>query len=606
MLLLVLAAAPTAVRGQVRVGPELQVNTYTPGFQGTPAVAADAAGGFVVVWNSQGQDGSGRGVFARWHDASGTPLGGSETRVNAHTSSDQDLPKVASTPDGRVVVVWYSYGQDGSGSGIFARQYASATAPPGPEFQVNTYTSSSQRWPAVAADASGNFVVVWFGDLQDGHQEGIVGRRYDALGQPRGGEFLVNTYTTNQQQLPRVASDAAGNFIVLWNSSQQDGDGGGVFAQRYDATGARVGGEFQVNTHTTGYQASADVAFDAQGNFVVVWRDLGNPFQVRGQRYDSAGVKRGAEFRVDISTTGAHSPAVAVDPEGAFVVTWTGDDGSGSGILGRRYDSRGNPEGGEFRVNPTAAGSQYISSVAADARGHFVAVWDVWGHDGSDRGVFGQRFRPELIFRDDFEDGTLGAWSSSATDGGDLSLSALAGLNFTNIGIQGQVDDTAGIYVQDDRPDDEGRYRARFYFDPNGFDPGEALGRFRTRIFIAFSEAPTRRVMAIVLRRQSGQYSLRIRARRDDNTQADTPFIPITDGPHVIEFDLKRASGPGVDDGYLDMYIDGDIVAGLLPVPNSLSEVDFVRMGALSVKQGASGTMYWDEFESRRQNGIGP
>jgi hypothetical protein len=40
--------------------------------------------------------------------------------------------------------------------------------------------------------------------------------------------------------------------------------------------------------------------------------------------------------------------------------------------------------------------------------------------------------------------------------------------------------------------------------------------------------------------------------------------------------------------------------------PNSLSEVDFVRMGALSVKLGASGTMYWDEFESRRQNGIGP
>ena len=36
-----------------------------------------------------------------------------------------------------------------------------ATAQPqGPQFQVNTYTTSSQRGPAVAADGSGNLVVV--------------------------------------------------------------------------------------------------------------------------------------------------------------------------------------------------------------------------------------------------------------------------------------------------------------------------------------------------------------------------------------------------------------------------------------------------------------
>jgi hypothetical protein len=29
-------------------------------------------------------------------------------------------------------------------------------------------------------------------------------------------------------------------------------------------------------------------------------------------------------------------------------------------------------------------------------------------------------------------------------------------------------------------------------------------------------------------------------------------------------------------------------------------------MGALSVKPGASGTLYWDEFESRRDDYIGP
>ena len=53
------------------------------------------------------------------------------------------------------------------------------------------------------------------------------------------------------------------------------------------------------------------------------------------------------------------------------------------------------------------------------------------------------------------------------------------------------------------------------------------------------------------------------------------------------------------------LSIDGE-PAFLLGLDNDLAEVDFVRMGALSVKAGANGTMYWDEFESRRQGAIGP
>jgi hypothetical protein len=219
--------------------------------------------------------------------------------------------------------------------------------------------------------------------------------------------------------------------------------------------------------------------------------------------------------------------------------------------------------------------------------------------------VFAQRFRPDVILRDGFEDGTLERWSLAATDGGDLSVSPLAGMKFTTAGLQAAVDDTAGLYVQDDRPRDERRYRARFYFDPNGFDPGEAQGHRRSRIFLAFSEAPARRVAALVLRRLDGEYAVRGRARLDDDTQADTSFIPITDEPHVIEIDFRQATTPTSLDGHLLLKVDDEAV-GVFPLDNNLGAVDFVRMGALSVKAGANGTMYWDEFESRRQNMIGP
>jgi hypothetical protein len=234
-----------------------------------------------------------------------------------------------------------------------------------------------------------------------------------------------------------------------------------------------------------------------------------------------------------------------------------------------------------------------------------VTTWASWFQDGGSYGVVAQRFRPDLILRDGFEDGTLGAWSFSSSDGGDLSVSPLAALKSTTAGLRGVVDDTIGLYAQDDRPQDEGRYRARFYFDPNGFDPGEAQSHFRTRIFLAFSEAPTRRVAAIVLRRLEGEYAIRGRARLDNDTQADTPFIPITDEPHVIELELRRAGNPSFPTGSFVLSVDRETVSVVL-LDNNLAEVDFVRMGALSVKAGASGTMYWDEFESRRQGAIGP
>ena len=59
-----------------------------------------------------------------------------------------------------------------------------------------------------------------------------------AQGVPLGPEFRVNTYTTNYQVVRSVASDSAGNFVVVWARRNQDGSGFGVFGQRYASTGA--------------------------------------------------------------------------------------------------------------------------------------------------------------------------------------------------------------------------------------------------------------------------------------------------------------------------------------------------------------------------------
>jgi hypothetical protein len=73
---------------------------------------------------------------------------------------------------------------------------------------------------------------------------------------------------------------------------------------------------------------------------------------------------------------------------------------------------------------------------------------------------------PDLIFADGFESGNLSSWSGSTTDAGDLRVSPGAALTGA-YGLQAGIDDNNSIYVTDDSPNAEARYRARFRFDPN-------------------------------------------------------------------------------------------------------------------------------------------
>src|SRR6188508_202955 len=95
----------------------------------------------------------------------------------------------------------------------------------GAEFQANTFSTGYQRLPDVHFKPNGDFVVAWagFNPTLDAENYGISARRFDASGAPQGGEFRANTYTTSSQFRPQIASDAKGNFVIVWSSYSQDG-----------------------------------------------------------------------------------------------------------------------------------------------------------------------------------------------------------------------------------------------------------------------------------------------------------------------------------------------------------------------------------------------
>jgi hypothetical protein len=163
------------------------------------------------------------------------------------------------------------------------------------------------------------------------------------------------------------------------------------------------------------------------------------------------------------------------------------------------------------------------------------------------------------------------------------------------------VDDRQSIWVQDEVPNAEDRYRGRFYVDPNSIDPGEAINRHRMVLFLGLSQEPVTRVITIALRRLGGQYSVRGRVRIDDDTRVNTEFLPISDAPHLIEFDWRRASAPGANDGSFELWIDGVPATALTALDNDRRGIDSGRMGASNVKVGAEGALFFDEFVSLRR-----
>ncbi|REK08469.1 MAG: hypothetical protein DWQ37_20220 [Planctomycetota bacterium] len=265
--------------------------------------------------------------------------------------------------------------------------------PSGTEFRVNSYTSFHQSDLSLATDADGDFVVVWASEGQDASGYGVYAQRYSASGAAQGEEFQVNSYTTGAQRLPFVALDADGDFVVAWTSDGQDGSSYGIYARRYNASGVAQGGEFQVNSVTDGPQVLSTVAMDPNGNFVVAWMgDDGDSFGIFAQRYDALGTPQGGEFQVNSSTAGQQaSQAIAMDADGDFVVVWDSDgqDGSSYGVYGQRYNASGVAQGSEFQVNSYTIDSQGRPKVAMDADGDFVVVWSDAGQGG---GIIAQRY----------------------------------------------------------------------------------------------------------------------------------------------------------------------------------------------------------------------
>ena len=319
-----------------------RINQKGQGEQEKPSVAALQNGGAVFVW--QGGPLGFQDVYARIIDSSGTFISG-EFIVNTFTNGQQGNAVVKTLSNGNVVVVWTSQGQDGSMSGVYGQLLSPTGVKINSEFAINQTTSLNQRSPSVAVLENGNFVVAWVTEVAKGgatYDVNVLGRIYTSSGTAVSAEFPLTA--TSLASAPALVGVSGGGFLAVWG--QNDGanaeNGWDVFSRPYTASGTAAGPVVAINTHLVGDQFAPKIAH-SQGAALVVWSSLAQDGSFEGvfaRQISADGTVVGSEIPVNTTTKGKQiQPAVGANTDGAFFVVWSSLVGGAYGfdLFGQRF-----------------------------------------------------------------------------------------------------------------------------------------------------------------------------------------------------------------------------------------------------------------------------
>lgn len=385
---------------------ESVVNTTLPSAQRDPHIASDASGNYAIVWRSidQADSNSAGDIVLRFFASNGQPLSG-EILVNTITARDQDVPAIAMSPTGTVVVAWASHTGTGDIYDIKARRFA-ARLPVGDEWLVTTTTAQSQTHPSIAMDNKGRFVIAWDSWHQDGSDRGVYARVFDSSGVPQSTEFLVNGTTANSQAKPAVRFFPDGRFVAVWESWKQDQSeppGYSVMARIFTAGGVPQSAEFMVNTYVNDYQWFADVETFSDNSFIIgwcSWEQDGFDGGIYTQRFDPTGVKLGTETLIN-QTTHEYQwlPRIVRWADDSYAVLWSSwkQDGDREGVYMRTFRKDGKANSLERLIPEYTTNFQWEPDAFAAADGSIRAVWSTWGKNGMDYDIAVRSIVPRRV-----------------------------------------------------------------------------------------------------------------------------------------------------------------------------------------------------------------
>ena len=307
--------------------------------------------------------------------------GNSLVEKRTHVSGSGTAQAVAMHSDGSFVGV-YSSQADGDGWGIYAQRYAANGTPMGAEMHISETTALNQQWASIGMADNGDFVITW---TNEGTTQDVFARRYAANGAPQSSEFRVNTTVTGAQRNSTISVHDDGSFIIAWEGNG-GGDSYGIYLQRFDSSGVAIGGQTLVNTATSGNQEHAAISINDSGAFLVAWEDTTG---IHAQRFSPAGTKVGGA--VDISNDDAASRiSVLLFDDNRFAATYSIPVLGIEQVLLKTY-SGSSSQTSLWSVNLFSTTDLGNPSLFGTGTGDFVLTWEGYTASG-DMDVYYQTF----------------------------------------------------------------------------------------------------------------------------------------------------------------------------------------------------------------------
>ncbi len=385
-------------------------------------IAADGAGNWVAVWQSNDETG-GIGtdydvLTARSTDGGATWTAPAALNNNAGTDSgDDSYPQLATDGAGNWVAIWQStddFGGIGTDADILTARStdngATWTAPA--VLNTNAAVDGSHDWnPRAATDGAGNWVVVW----QSPEDIGGIGTDADILtarstddGATWTAPAALNSNAAADSEVdffPQVATDGAGNWVTVWQSYEDIGGGIGadsdILTARSTDDGATWTAPAALNTNAATDDTAGDscpqLTSDGAGNWIATWMFRGptsNDNDLLRARSSDNGATWTAPAALNINGTidsqPDNVPHLATDGAGIWIAAWQSmEDLAGIGSEHDILFARSGDDGASWTIPAplntnaqTDSGQDYAVQIATDGGGNWVAAWEATGTSG--------------------------------------------------------------------------------------------------------------------------------------------------------------------------------------------------------------------------------
>ncbi len=373
-----------------------------------------------------------------------TLIHGDEFQVNIAWLGDQKDQNVVMDDNGNFIVVWQNVITNGDWS-IRARKFSNNGIALSNEFKVNVFDTDKVLDPVISMNNNSDFVVVWSSKNQDGDGEGVYGRKYDIDCNPLTNEFQINNYTIDSQVARSMSMDGSGNFVVTWEQEDFYID---IKARIFDSNCQPLTDDFVVNSGTNTTDKNSCVSMNDNGNFIVAWERNSD---IYARKFDISGSALSNEFVIhDVTDGNQWRVSSILEDDENVVFTYYGPDSDEYGIYIRKFDPLLNPVNIEKLINSYENYSQSHSHICK-SNNKYILTWSSDNQDGDEYGVYARLIDKDLTFlSDEFlvnttSEGVQGSSKVCANSNGDIAII------WNSIGQDGELDGLFGQIFRDYR-----------------------------------------------------------------------------------------------------------------------------------------------------------